>query len=84
MDFSTARTFGRLRPSFITTAASVPERRRVSSASGNVPGTTVSTSSPQVIGAPARVQAPDMAVTAGTTSTGMRSFRRHHRCMKEP
>ena len=27
---------------------------------------------------------PDMAVTAGTTSIGIRSFNRHHRCMKEP
>ena len=58
---STARrTFARLRPTFMMTAASERFSRSVSAASSSVPGMTVSTSSPQVIGALARVQHPDM------------------------
>ncbi len=52
------------------TAASVPRSRAASVGRASVPGSTVSTSSPCVIGAPARVQAPDMPVTPGTASCG--------------
>ena len=61
---------GRLRPTFMTTAASASARRRASSASGSVPGSTVSTSSPCAIGMPAADQQPDMPVTPAMTSVG--------------
>src|SRR5258708_2964752 len=59
-------------PIFMITAASVCCNFWVSSAGGSVPGSTVSTSSPQVIGARAFVQLPDIADTAGITSHGDR------------
>ena len=46
------------------------------SSSGRVPISTVSTSSPQVIGTPVAVQQPDMPVMPGTTSTSARPCRR--------
>ena len=49
-----------------------------------VPGNTERMSSPQVIGALARVQQPDMPVTPGTTSIGKTASRRRHICMNEP
>ena len=52
---STRRSFAKLPPSFITTAASAPARRCVRVSSSSVAGTTVSTSSPQSsAGAPPR------------------------------
>ena len=70
------RTFEKLCPSFITTAASLSTRRFFRAASDSVPGTTVRTSSPQVMGVPAVVQQPDIPVTPGTTVTANRSLSR--------
>jgi hypothetical protein len=63
------------------TAASVSARRRASSSSGIVPGSTDSTSSPCTIGSPLADQQPDMAVTPGITSVGKRCASRTWRCM---
>ncbi len=49
------------------TIASAPASLSRSIEAGRVPGSTVSTSSPQVIGSPDAVQQPDMPVTPGTT-----------------
>jgi hypothetical protein len=66
-----ARTLGRLRPDLHhDERVGVSAMRRARSASGMVPGSTVSTSSPQVIGMSVTVQAADMPVIAGTTRTG--------------
>jgi hypothetical protein len=65
-----------LRPIFITTSASVCVMRSASTVSGRVPTNTVNTSSPQVIGSPVAVQAPDIPVMAGTISTGASSRKR--------
>ena len=51
-------------------------RARARSAPARVPGSTLSTSSPQAIGSCAALQQPDMPATPGITSTGKRSFRR--------
>ena len=56
----------KLRPIFMMTAASASARRRMSSSSGSVAGRTTSESSPQVIGAAAAPQAPQMMDTPGT------------------
>ena len=64
------------RPIFITTSASLSAMWRASLASGRVPISTVSTSSPQVMGWPVTVHAPDMPVMAGTTCTGCVSISR--------
>ncbi len=64
------RTVGKVRPSFITTAASVDARRAVSSSSGRVPGRIVSTSSASASGLPRRAAAALMEVTPGMTSVG--------------
>ncbi len=65
---SARRTLGKVRPSFITTAESVAASRAVSSSSGSVPGSTVSTSSPSTSGCPSRAEAAANDVTPGTTS----------------
>ena len=63
-------------PIFITTSASVEAMRAVSAASRSVAGTTVITSSPQVIGVPVADHAADMPVMPGTTVTGTWGRRR--------
>ena len=60
--------FGRLRPTFMITAASQPLRRVTSRSSSSVPGSTVRTSSPWTNGVRAWVQHPLMPETPGTTS----------------
>lgn len=60
-------TVGKVRPSFITTAESVPARRAVSSSSGRVPGMIVRTSSASHSGSPSRAAAADTEVTPGMT-----------------
>ena len=54
------------------TAASVEARRSRSASNGRVPGSTVSTSSPQLIGSPAALQQPDMPETPGITCVAKR------------
>ena len=63
------------------TAASHSPSRRTSSASGSVPGSTLSTSSPCTSGSPACDQDPDIAVTPGITSASYRGARRTCKCM---
>ena len=65
---SAARTPVNVRPSFITAAASVSARRRTSSSSPSVPGSTVRTSSRSTRGVPRAALAADTLVTPGTTS----------------
>ena len=81
------RTLAKLRPTFMMTAASAFDRRSMSVASGRVPGMTVRTSSPHVIGALARVQQPDIPVTPGTTSDRVVLFKPaphvHERAVEE-
>ena len=68
---SARRTLGRLRPSFMTTAASaVGEAALELGLAAAWPGSTVSTSSPCAIGVPTADQQPDMPVTPATTSVG--------------
>ncbi|GAA3003708.1 hypothetical protein GCM10020229_14590 [Kitasatospora albolonga] len=64
------RTAGKVRPSFITTAESAPDRRAVSSSSGRVPGMMVRVSSASHSGLPSRAAAALTEVTPGTTSVG--------------
>ena len=61
-------TFANVRPSFSTTAASVPRWRVASTSSGSVPGRIVSTSSRLTSGAPADAAAALNEVTPGTTT----------------
>ncbi len=65
---SAARTAGKVRPSFMIAAPSVSARRRASSGSGSVPGSTVSTSVRRTSGSAAAAAAADTDVTPGTTS----------------
>ncbi len=66
----------RLEPTFMITAASQARSRFTSASSSSVPGKTLKTSSPWVIGAPARAQQPLMPVTPGITSIGWRPVSR--------
>lgn len=82
--FQARTTLSKFVPIFMITRASVSVICSTSFSSEWVPIITVSTSSPHVIGAPVAVQAPDMPVMAGTTSTGTTSLTRVYICMKEP
>ena len=74
----------KLRPIFMMTAASASARRRISSPSGSVAGSTdegvVAPSHRRSCDAPA----PEMLETPGTIVTANRSRNRMKRCMNEP
>jgi hypothetical protein len=63
-----SRTPSKARPSFITTAASLPCSRAASASGASVPGNTISTSSRLASGVPAAAAAAQNAVTPATTS----------------
>ncbi len=67
---SAVRTEPKVRPSFITTAASVSASRLASSGAGSVPGSTVSTSSRCTRGRPSTAEAAPTELTPGTASAG--------------
>ena len=79
-----AAHLGKIAPDFHDDGGIRAARRSTRAASASVPGITVRTSSPQVMGEFARVQHPDMPVTPGTTSIGNALSRRCHMCMNEP
>ena len=81
---SASRTFAKVRPSFMMTAASVSARRRAISVTGRVPGSTVSTSSCRHNPVDRPADAAETDVTPGTTWASKRSASRSWTYIDEP